>query len=208
VQTAAYQQEIDHQTVSSQREVLATSRATVGTVNVLAIPGVFTDGLVRIDALDYSASVRTAAGTPSSGPSVSAPTINLRVYDTASEVSGCTSRSGGYCIISIDPSTAGFTGRTISLEHNVLQNLGLTNLEYETHINILPPAKDPAAGIEGPNGERRWSAEYTPISISSRLRTSVTVNPLLGINVLLTDTKVDVSLGSVTARGCAGSTCL
>jgi hypothetical protein len=194
--------------VATAREVLATSNAAIGTVNLLKIPGVFADGLVQIDGLSYGASVRTSTGTPSTAPTITSPSIGLRIYDVGNEISGCTSRSGGYCVMSVNPSAAGFTGRVINLEHNVLQNLGLTNLAYEIHVNILPPAKDPIAGVVGPNGERRWAAEYTPISVSMRLKSSVTVNPLLGIDVLLTDTDVQMNLGSVSAKGCAGSTCL
>jgi hypothetical protein len=206
VTTSPISQEIDHQSVADQREVYANSAAAIGQVQAMKIPSVFPEGLVRVDALNYSASVRGSGSTPSAAPSVSAPTINLRVYDVGNEVTGCTSRSGGYCFITVNPGASGFLGMSIDFEHSVLQNLGLTELVYEVHVDILPPAKDPLNGVIGPNGERRWSAEYTPIVISSRLRTNLTV-PLVGV-VKLTDTQVDLNLGGVSAKACAGPTCL
>jgi hypothetical protein len=63
-------------------------------------------------------------------------------------------------------------------------------------------------GVTGANGEKRWSAQYTPVSISARLSTELTVNALLGLKVSLTDTSVDLNLGTVSAEACAGTTCL
>jgi prepilin-type N-terminal cleavage/methylation domain-containing protein len=205
VQTQPVSQSIDHEVVDDQREVYANSTAAGGLVNVLKIPGVIGDGLVRVDALDYGASVRAAEGTPSAAPTVTAPTINLRVFDNGNKLpngSVCQSHSGGYCIISVDPSAAGFTGLSINVTHNFteLVGLNLVNLSYTTSVDILPPSKSSLAGETGPNGERRWSAEYTPLTISAALDASV-----LGVSII--DADVDLNLGTVQAKGCAGATC-
>ncbi|MGH2760404.1 MAG: hypothetical protein ACRDKJ_12705, partial [Actinomycetota bacterium] len=112
------------------------------------------------------------------------------------------SHSGGYCIVSVDPTAAGFIGRTIDVTHNFTQLLGLNliNLSYTVHVDILPAAKSPIAGVVGPNGERRWSAEYTPIVVSASLDASVLGIPLI-------DADVDLNLGTVRAEACAGATC-
>jgi hypothetical protein len=75
------------------------------------------------------------------------------------------------------------------------------SLAYTTTIDILPPAKTDADGEIGPNGERRWTAEYTPIAVSASLDSSV-----LGISLI--DVDVDFNLGQVSAKACAGATCL
>ncbi len=205
VQTLPVSQSIDHQIVNDQREVYANSTVAGGLVNVLKIPGIFADGLVRVDALNYGASVRAAAGTPSAPPTVTAPAINLRVYDNANQLPNgtvCTSHSAGYCLVSVDPSAVGFTGLSISLTHNFTQLLGLNivNLSYTTRIDILPPSKSPIAGSTGANGERLWSAEYTPLAISASLDASI-----LGTAII--DADVDLKLGTVRAEACAGVVC-
>lgn len=205
VQTLPVTQSIDHEVVGSQREISVAADAAGGLVNVLKIPGVIADGLVRVDALDYGVSVRGADGTPSVAPTVSSPVINMRVFDNGNNLpngSVCTSHSGGYCIISVDPSAAGFTGRTIDVTHNFTQLLGLNivNLSYTVHVDILPAAKSPAAGVTGPNGEKRWSAEYTPVVISAGLDASVLGIPLI-------DADVELNLGTLRAEACAGATC-
>jgi hypothetical protein len=204
IQTLPAYQEIDHQLVSGKREVLAGATGAMGLVHVLKIPAVIPDGLVRVDGLSYGASVRAAAGTPSAGPTVAAPTINFRVYDAGNALpdgSVCQSHSGGYCVVSVNPAAGGFTGLSIDVENTVA--VGLTNLSYETHVDVLPPAMSPPAGVVGANGERRWTAEYTPMSISSRLKVDLVVP-----DVLLTDTEVTLNLGTVKADACAGVTCL
>lgn len=205
VQTLPVTQSIDHELVGGQREIAAAADAAAGLINVLKIPGVIADGLVQVNALDYGASVRGAHGTPSAAPAVSSPVINLKVFDNGNKLpngSVCTSHSGGYCIISVDPSAVGFTGRTIDVTHNFTQLLGLNliNLSYTVHVDILPAAKSPQAGVTGPNGEKRWSAEYTPVVASASLDASV-----LGIQLI--DADVDLNLGTVRAEACAGSTC-
>lgn len=205
VQSLPVTQSIDHEIVSGQREVGVAADAAAGLVNVLKIPGVIPDGLVQVDAVDYGATVRGAEGTPSAAPAITAPVINLRIFDNGNKLpngSVCTSHSNGYCIISVDPSAAGFTGRTIDVTHNFTQLLGLNivNLSYTVHVDILPAAKSPAAGVVGPNGEKRWSAEYTPAVISAGLDASVLGVPLI-------DADVELNLGTVRAEACAGTTC-
>jgi hypothetical protein len=136
---------------------------------------------------------------------VTAPTIALRVYDNANHLPNgttCTSHSGGYCLVSVNPSAAGFSGLSIDVTNNFTQLLGLNvvNLGYTTSVDVLPPTKSPAAGVTGPNGERRWSAEYTPIAINAHLTASI-----LGVSII--DATVDLNLGTVKAEACAGVTC-
>lgn len=206
VQTQPVAQSIDHQVINGQREVRATTSAATGVVNVLRIPGVIADGLVRIDSLSYGTSVRAAEGTPSAAPSVTAPVINLRVYDNGNKLPNgnapCQSHSGGYCLISVNPSAAGFTGLSVNVTHNFTHLIGLNivNLSYTTSVDILPPSKTPLAGQIGPNGERRWSAEYTPLAITAGLDASV-----LGVSII--DADVNLNTGAVRSVGCAGATC-
>lgn len=205
VQTQPVTQSIDHEIVSDQREVSASAGAATGLVNVLKIPGVIEDGLVRIDALSYGASVRGAEGTPSVAPTATAPTINLRVFDNGNKLPDgtvCQSHSGGYCIISVNPSAAGFTGLSFDVTHNFTHLIGLdiVNLSYTTSVDVLPASKSPVAGVEGPNGERRWSAEYTPVVIAASLDADVLGTPII-------DADVDLNLGTVSAEACAGATC-
>lgn len=205
VNTLPVSQSIDHGIVGDQREVHASSTSAAGLVNILKIPGLITDGLVRIDGIAYGASVRGAEGTPSAGPTVTAPTINMRIYDNGNKLPNgtvCRSHSGGYCIVSVNPSAAGFSGLFIDVTHNFTQVLGLNvvNLSYTTSVDILPPTKSPTAGVVGPNGERRWTAEYTPMAVSASLKASV-----LGVDII--DAEVDLNLGTVRAEACAGATC-
>jgi prepilin-type N-terminal cleavage/methylation domain-containing protein len=201
-------QEIDHTTVGGQREVVSTATSGQGAVHVLKIPSVFSEGLVRIDAVSYGASVHGPEGTPTTAPSVTAPNpLALRVYDPNNALTTCSSRSGGYCVVNINPLAEGFTGVNIQQTGTLLQNLGLTKLTYSVDVNALPPSKDPLDGVVGPTGERRWSAEYTPLTVSARLTVEVTVDVLLNIKVVLLDSKVDLDLGKVSATACAGVTC-
>jgi len=218
VQTLPVTQSIDHEVVSDQREVSVNSTVAGGLVNVLKIPGVIPNGLIQVDGLSYGASVRGAEGTPSVAPTITSPAINLRIFDNNNALpngSVCNSRSGGYCIVSVNPSAAGFNGLSIPLQGSLNVTLGLSLLDllslglstnpvvsftYAITVDILPAAKSPAAGVEGPNGERRWSAEYTPIVMSASLDAT-----LLGVTII--DTDVDLNLGTVRAEGCAGSTC-
>jgi hypothetical protein len=203
VETLPVTQQIDHEIVAGHREAHSQAALGAGLVSVLKLPAAgISDGLVRIDGLSYGASVRASEATPSAPPSVSSPTINLRIYDNANKLSGCTSRTSGYCVISVDPGAAGFNGLTFDVTHNFTQLLGLNviNLSYTTHVAILPPIKDPIAGTTGANGERRWSAEYTPLTISASLNASVLGVPLI-------DADVDLNLGTVRAQACEGVTC-
>jgi prepilin-type N-terminal cleavage/methylation domain-containing protein len=204
VQTAPMSQQIEHELVDTEREAYSRAAAATGVVNILKLPSAgIADGLVQIDALSYSASVRAADGTPSAAPAVTSPTVTLKIYDNANTISGCTSRSGGYCNISVNPAAAGFTGVTYTVSHSFTQLVGLNvvNLSYTTAVSILPPAKSPAAGETGSNGEKRWRAEYTPVSVSASLDANAA-------GVSLIDADVDMSLGTVSAEACAGATCL
>ena len=105
----------------------ANSAGSVGLVNLLKIPGVFADGLVRVDALSYGATVRGTDGTPSGAPSVTAPVISFRVYDVGNEVSGALRQPQRRLLPHLrQPGAAGFIGLSINVTHNVTQNLGLT----------------------------------------------------------------------------------
>lgn len=204
VQTAAVSQQIDHEIVSDQREAYSRAAAATGAVNILKLPSAgITDGLVQLDALSYAASVRAADGTPSAAPSITSPALTLKIYDNGNKISGCTSRSGGYCNLTVNPAASGFTGVTYTVSHNFTQLLGLNiiNISYTTAVSILPPTKSPVAGETGANGEKRWTAEYTPVAVSSSLDASV-----LGTSLI--DVDVDMTLGTVSAKACAGSTCL
>jgi prepilin-type N-terminal cleavage/methylation domain-containing protein len=203
--TAPISQELDRHVVSGNGELLSNTTVAHGTVHVMKLPSVFSEGLVRVDGITYGASARGAVGTPSAAPAVTAPTINLRVYDVGGEVSGCSNHDNNYCVLAINPSANGFAGRVIDFEHSIVPNGGQTRLEYQVHVDVQPPVKDALAGVIGPNGEKRWTAAYTPISISTRLR--IFYNNA-GTEVLVTDTASDLSLGSVRAEACAGVTCL
>lgn len=204
VDTLPVTQEINHEIVNGQREVHSRASAASGVISILKLPSAgITDGLVRIDGLSYGASVRAADGTPSAAPAVTAPTISLGIYDNGNKIPGCTSRSGGYCVLSVNPAAAGFAGATYNVTHDFTQLLGLNaiNLSYTTTVSILPPTKTPVAGEIGANGEKRWSAEYTPMSVATHLNASVLGNELINANV-------DLDVGTVRARACAGTTCL
>jgi len=128
----------------------------------------------------------------------------VRIYDPASLVPGCTSRSGGYCVVVVDPTADGFAGFSRSLDSSELQNLGLTTLTYQIDVNALPPSQDPLNGVTGLNGETTWQAQYTAVSVSVRLK--IEVDALL-TTVLLTDSQVDLTLGTVSAYACRGIPC-
>jgi prepilin-type N-terminal cleavage/methylation domain-containing protein len=190
-------QEIDHQDVNGSREVLSTASSGQGPLKVLMIPGVFDQGLASFDAMSYTAAVRSAEGLPSSPPTVTAPsTIVLHIFDPLPRQLTCTTRTGDYCNINVDPHVGVSKRRSGSVTRS------LTTLTYDVQIDVLPPAADPANGVDGPNGERRWSAQYIPISLTARLTVRVGALP-----IVLTDTLVHVDFGSVSASACAGVTC-
>lgn len=215
VSTMPVGQSVTHEIVSDQREVVATSTTGVGQVQIQKIP-LIPSGLVQIDALTTTAQVRGAAGTPSQAPSVTTPSFVVRVFDNGSLLgAGCltglsgeaglsASRSGSYCVYTVNTAAAGFNGFSIGpISHNFTQLLGLNLVEiaYTTSVDVLPPAKSPQAGTAGPNGEKRWSAEYTPLKVSASLDVGA-----LGISLI--DADVNLNLGSVKSEACAGVTCL
>jgi hypothetical protein len=69
-----------------------------------------------------SGAVKTAAGsftaTANAGPSAAGPstsgTYQFSIYDPNNTLTICDSRSGGYCVIGVDPGVTGFSGRSIS----------------------------------------------------------------------------------------------
>lgn len=220
VQGLPVTQQIDHEVAAGQREVFSQASAALGTVQALKLPfGGLDDGLVQVDGISYGASVRGSEGTPSAAPAITAPTFSVRVLDNASKLgAACTtgltltpgitvSRSGTYCVFTVNPAAAGFTGLHIPVTHNFTNLLGLNvvSLAYTIEVDILPPAKDPIAGATGANGERTWTAEYTPLSITASLDSSVDL-PLLP-DIELIDADVNLNLGTVRAQACAGGTC-
>jgi hypothetical protein len=217
VQGEPVTQQIDHQVVSGQREVSSQSSAALGLVQALKLPfGGLNNGLVQIDALSYGASVRGAEATPSAAPAITAPNFVIRVFDSGSRLgAACTTgltltpgitaaRSGSYCVYTVNPVASGFTGVHIPVTHNFTSLLGLNvvSVAYTIEVDILAPAKNGVAGTTQANGEKTWSAEYTPLSVTASLDVGV---PLLSLN--LVDADVDLNLGTVQAQACAGATC-
>ena len=213
IDTLPVTQSIDQEVVSGQREIEAAASGAVGTVQLLKIPSLFSNGLVQVDALSYGVAVRGAAGTPSQVPTVTSPNFGVRVFDNGNKLgSTCSaaaatgisaSRSGSYCLLTVNASTSGYIGGSVSVTHNFTELIGLNvvSLAYTVNIDFLPPAKSPAEGVVGSNGERRWSAEYKPIAISASLDSSV-------LGTTLIDSDVDLNIGNVTAEACAGATCV
>ena len=217
VQGQPVSQQIDHELVSGQREVHTQTSAALGLVQALKLPfGGLDDGLVQVDALSYSASVRAAEGIPSAAPTITAPSFTVRVFDNGNKLgAACTTgitltpgitvtRSGSSCVFTVNPLTPGFTGLHIPVTHNFTQLVGLNvvSVAYTTSVDILAPTKDSITGTPGANGEKTWTAEYTPLSISASLDVGV---PLLGLSLI--DADVDLNLGTVRAQACAGATC-
>jgi hypothetical protein len=213
IQAAPVTQSVTHETVSGTREILASASGSVTSARVLSLP-LIGSGLVSVDALSYGASVRGSEGTPSAAPQITATSaLTVRVYDPvpllgsgqlgANCATGLSlgpgitaSRQGlltaSYCRYVVNPNAAGFTGVSIPV------NSGLAGvLTFNATIDILAPQKTAIAGVTGENGEKRWSAEYTPIDISASM-------DILGLG----EVNVDLDLGSVTTEACAGATCL
>ncbi|HVE90935.1 MAG TPA: hypothetical protein VNE62_01355 [Actinomycetota bacterium] len=200
-------QSIDSNTVSASREILSRASGTAGATTFMRIAGVLPGGLVSADAFSYSAATTAGEGTPSAAPSVSVPSgIVLRLHDplAALPAGACDSRVGATCNKTISPSAAGFAGYSQTLSGSIVS--GLTTLRFEYTVDAFTPAKDSLNGVVGPNGERRWTAQYTAMSIRARL--SIDVSPGLGLpGVTVTDSIVDMTMGSISATGCAGVTC-
>lgn len=202
---ASAEQSIDHALDGGRQDVLSTASGSFGNLQVLSEPGKIPSGLVRVGAFDYSASATASDGTPAA-PQVSVPGgLTIDVFDPEADIPAatCTSRTGSYCTIAFDPLADGFSA---AAEGSVTANLGLTTLSYEIDVQAFP-APAVTDGEIGANGERRWTAEYTALQISTRLRIAVTVDALLGTEVLLTDTLLDLGLGKVSAAGCTGVGC-
>jgi prepilin-type N-terminal cleavage/methylation domain-containing protein len=209
VSTSPVTQEITHETVNDQREVAASAGGSFGQVRLLQLTAL-SEGLVQFDSINFGATVRGAEGTPSAAPTVTASDFTLRVHNSGNtagtpcaggSIAGISAtQSGSYCVITVDLENAGFPGLSIDITRSFGIPL-LANLSSAIKIDILPVAKSPIAGVTGPNGERRWSAEYSPITVSASLDAST----LLGIPLI--DADVDLRLGGVSAKACAGATC-
>lgn len=204
-------QVIDHSANSGVTQIASTASGSLGQTRLLRIPGVVEQGLVRVDAMSFSASTTASDGTPNAAPSVSATGgVTIRLFDpgAALPAGACDSRAGDYCVKTIDPASAGFGGYTQSLTSSVTANAGLTTVSFEYRVDALPGVKDPISGVVDPtSGAKRWSANYTAISVTSHISVRLTVDPSVGTQVVLFDGYVDGSLGSVSASGCAGVTC-
>lgn len=195
-------QAIDADAVSDGREVTSRAEASFGDVFLLQTAGVLPNGLVRVRAFEYGAAATASEGTPSQAPSVDVPNrLVLEIFDPEESIGVCTTRSGEYCIIDVDPTSSGFSGFSISQEGTVTANSGDTELHYEIAVEAFPPSTSPDDGVAGTN-HRRWSAEYLPLDVSARLQVS-----LLSDGLLLTDSEAAMSYADVSARGCAGVGC-
>ncbi len=207
--TSPVTQEITHETVNNQREVAASAGGSFGQIRLLQLTAL-SQGLVQFDSINFGATVRGADGTPSAAPMVTASDFTLRVHNSGNtagtpcaggSIAGISAtQSGSYCVITVDLENAGFPGLSIDITRSFGIPL-VASLSSAIKVDILPIAKSPIAGVAGPNGERRWSAEYTPISVSASLDAST----LLGIQLI--DADVDLKLGGVRAEACAGATC-
>lgn len=96
-------------------------------------------GVVSIDGGTFTAQSHA-------GPGAVAPTatgaFTFRLYDPASTLSGCTSRSGEYCVIVVNPHGAGFTGfdSTFTVVRNLPSLLPTTRFTMSTTIKVFAPS--------------------------------------------------------------------
>lgn len=200
--SASADQSIDAATPSTEREVTASASGSVGEVSFMRTAGVLPSGLVTVHGVDYGVSATASEGTPSSAPSVTSSTgLTLEIFDPDGSLGVCTSRSGDYCIVDVDPTASGFSGFSGSVSGAVTVNDGLTELRFTTDVTAFPPSTSPGSGTSG-NTYTRWSSEYTPLSVS----TSLEIELLLD-GVILTKSAADMSYGKVSAKGCAGMGC-
>lgn len=196
--TTSVEQSIDHALVDGRRDAVSSASGSFGNLEVLSEPGSIPDGLVRVRAFDYSATATASDGAPPA-PQVSVPGgITIDVFDPEGDIPSttCTSYSGSYCTITFDPLAGGFSATAVG---SVTANLGLTTLSYDIDVQAFP-APSVTDGEIGVNGERRWTAEYTALQISSRLQIEYG-------GILLTDSLVDLNLAKVSASGCTGVGC-
>lgn len=198
-------QEIDHIIPGTNRELHASARGEVGATKAMVISTLMPDGLVSVEPFTYEASLAASPETPSQAPSITSDLLTIKVFDPSSAVTGCTSRSGSYCVITVDPLSAAFDGLSVQLAGSLSANLGLTDIGFTIDVEALEPSADGPAGVPGPNGETRWQANYVPLSVSTTL--AIDVDTLLLGTIRLIDAAANVNFGDVGVTGCAGLTC-
>lgn len=202
-------QSIDHDVSGTVRDILSSAQGSVGTVEVMQLAGLIPEGLIHVDAFTYQATVTsTDPTTTPPAPAVTVPGgITVKLFDPTMVVTGCTSRSGAYCVIAFDPAS-GFSGMSKTISGTLTTNLGLTKITYTASLEAFPPTASTANGVVGPNGEKRWSADYTALSLSAALEVELTLNPLTGEKVTLTDSEVDLQLAKLAIDACSGVSCV
>lgn len=201
------QQSIDHKTTGT-RVIESSSSGSMGETKVIEIGGVLSPGLVRVRAFSYAATAAASSSAPPP-PGVMVTGLVIDVFDPAGQIpaSACTTVAAGYCTVVLEPDQPGFSGWSQAVNQEQSFNLGLTRLRFESTVDVLPPSMTPPTGQVGSNGETIWESSYTAVSISARLRIDVTIDVVLGTQVTLTDTMVDLTLGTISAKGCYGVTC-
>lgn len=200
--SASADQSIDAATPSSTREVATSASGSTSDTYFMRTAGTLPNGLVKVHATDYGVSATASEGIPSSTPSVTSSTgLTVEIFDPDGSLGICTSRSGDYCIVDVDPTASGFSGFSGSVSGTVVANGGLTELHFTTDLTAFPPSTSPDSGTSG-NTYTRWSAEYTPLSVSTYLEIT-----LLDDGLTLTESAADMSYGKVSAKGCAGMGC-
>lgn len=219
------EQSIDHDIVSDTRQLEGHASGSIGSTRVLDLWYVAPRGLVNVESFAYDVQARTSAVEPT-GPSASVSGgITVEVFDPSARIDDalCDERDAdGYCRATLSPGSFGFDGWSASFavqEKSVdlvdllglsltdILDLGLTSdlledawIRWDVSVDALPPSVED--GVVGPNGEKRWKASYTAVSVSSRLSIR------LEDNTRVADAFVDVVLGQGTARGCRGAACL
>lgn len=121
--------------------VTSTSQVSIAPIGMLGfnVAGYnATTGAVKLTDGTYSAT--TYAGENAASPATSG-TFQFSIYDPNETLTVCDSRSGGYCLVTVDPGAAGFSGRTIS----ATVTLSVTALLVETaRITITTTIDVPA----------------------------------------------------------------
>lgn len=200
--SAGADQTVDAATPSSEREVTASASGSASDTYFMRTSGALPNGLVKVHAVDYAASATASEGSPSSAPSVTSSSgLVVEIFDPDGVLGVCTSRSGDYCIVDVDPTSSTFSGFSVSESGTVSANGGATELDYTIDVSAFPPSTSPDSGTSG-DTYTRWSAEYTPLSVSTYLEIH-----LLDDGIVLTKSSADMSYGKVSTKGCAGVGC-
>ncbi|MGH2829903.1 MAG: type IV pilus modification PilV family protein [Actinomycetota bacterium] len=141
---------VDRSNVAGQSRITSTASVTVPTLKLLRfnVPAILNvpDGVVQLDGVTFIARAHAGQGAPA--PSISGA-ITFRIFDPAATVAGCTSRSGSYCLIQIDPSIPGFAGldRSISVTVDVPSILPTSRFVMTTTIKAFVPST--ASSVSG-----------------------------------------------------------